>query len=386
MRIAILGFNLFAPGGTTRSNLNLLHDFAHAGDAVTYINYLPFSNRQLKQLKRAEQGIESAAFKRFGQIKRLTADVLMITRESFLPLVPWLRQRYPGLKIIAEIHTALPLFDVAKVAPYLKMCDGVRVATRSIQQTLKTQWGIENTYVQTVSLSHLSRIEFHPVPKVVDGTVALYLVGRYDDGKDISYAITLISSVIHQVPEYSFRLTLIGYGPLRADLQKQIDSLGLHDQIHLVTEGKRSGICLSTSRVESLGYTIAEAFAAGNPVAVYGGDDQVILENYQRFGNCIWLTKNIKQDTDQLVTWLGVSSDQAVERRNLALLEPLENRYVSTFREHLKQLSPPAVPSGVFRFRERIEALERLTYGKRLDVQHRLVYAMRAIPGLRELL
>lgn len=386
MRIAILGFNLFAPGGTTRSNLNLLHDFAHAGDDVTYINYLPFSNRQLKQLKRTEQGIESAVFKRFGQIKRLTADILMITRESFLPLVPWLRQRYPGLKIIAEIHTALPLFDVAKVAPYLKMCDGVRVATRSIQQTLKARWGIDNTYVQTVSLSHLSRIEFHPVPKVVDGTVALYLVGRYDDGKDISYAISLISSVIHQAPEYSFRLTLIGYGPFRADLQKQIDSLGLHDQIYLVTEGKRSGICLSTSRVESLGYTIAEAFAAGNPVAAYVGDDGVIRENFQHFGNRLWLTKKLEQDVHQLSEWLREPTNQTAAKQNLDTLNTLENNYVTMFRKHLQELSTPEPLTQVADFHQVTSDMELLTYGRRLDIQHRLVYAIRAIPGVRELI
>lgn len=386
MRIALLGFNIFAPGGTTRSNLNLIHDFSEAGHQVTYINYLPFSNRQLNQLKRQESGIDVADYQRFRHVKHLDADVLMITRESFLSIVPWLRNRYPDMKIIAEIHTPLAMLNMAQLTPLLRLCHGVRVATLSIQQTLRTKWGIGNTYVQTVSLSHLNRIQFDVVPKIHEKQIKLYMVGRYDEQKDIPYAITLVSKVIQAMPEYHFQLTIIGYGPLETELQTQIDTLGLQHIIKLVSDADRRGICLSTAHVETLGYAIAEAFAAGNPVAAYVGDDGVVQENYQDFSNCLWLTKKIDEDSTHFAQWLLAKEDPHGAQKNIELLKQMEDKYVSIFTEHLQQLlAPPSVTEDVV-YHSVARSMEYMTYHGRLNFRHRVVYAIKAIPGIRELM
>ncbi len=42
MNINILGFNIFAKGGTSRSNINLIKSFLKQGYTVNYFNNLDF--------------------------------------------------------------------------------------------------------------------------------------------------------------------------------------------------------------------------------------------------------------------------------------------------------------------------------------------------------
>ena len=46
MHIKILGFNLFAKGGTSRSNINLIKAFIKSGYNVTYYNYNNYTQNE----------------------------------------------------------------------------------------------------------------------------------------------------------------------------------------------------------------------------------------------------------------------------------------------------------------------------------------------------
>ena len=49
--IAIIGYNIFGIGGTTRSNLNLMHEFDYSEYQLAYYNYTEFSKRDVLSLK-----------------------------------------------------------------------------------------------------------------------------------------------------------------------------------------------------------------------------------------------------------------------------------------------------------------------------------------------
>lgn len=51
MRAAVIGYNIFAVGGTTQSNLNLLTTLNQHYTSTVYFNYLPFNATDIHQLK-----------------------------------------------------------------------------------------------------------------------------------------------------------------------------------------------------------------------------------------------------------------------------------------------------------------------------------------------
>lgn len=382
-RIAIIGYNLFAPGGTTRSNLNLIHDFSKAGSQVTYYNYLPFSTKQVQAAQTATPALANVTLQPFATLRKpLPADVVFITRESFLPLAAWLRAQQPQLIVIGEIHTPLPMLDLDSLAPYLSDCNGVRVATSSIRRQLKHYYDGANIYIQAVSLSHLSREIVAPSGPVEDssGNVNLSVVARFDEQKDIPYAISLV----HQLKvdgHQNFRLFIEGYGPDRRDYEAQIQAAHLQDCVFIGQPAPSQHVYLSTAKLESLGYSIAEAFASGYPVALYGGDDGVIQENFAEFEGCVWLTKNLEEDAERLVAFTAkpIRSDQ--QQHNAQLLAGMRDDYVKRFSSNLAAIRnlPVADITRKPQWRALGRIIEQLTYGHPLDLAHRFVYAMRRL-------
>ena len=57
MRAAVIGYNIFAVGGTTQSNLNLLTTLNQHYASTVYFNYLPFNATDVHQLKRRHHGL-----------------------------------------------------------------------------------------------------------------------------------------------------------------------------------------------------------------------------------------------------------------------------------------------------------------------------------------
>nr|AIA93752.1 CAZy families GT4 protein [uncultured Staphylococcus sp.] len=55
--------------------------------------------------------------------------------------------------------------------------------------------------------------------------------------------------------------------------------------------------CLSTAKVETLGYSIAESIAGGHRVIAYRGDDDVIYENFNDVPLITWITKDLQKDS-----------------------------------------------------------------------------------------
>jgi len=108
----------------------------------------------------------------------------------------------------------------------------------------------------------------------------LIAVGTLDDRKNFAVAVEAMALLP------GLELDIVGDGPLRSDLERQIDRLGIGDRVRLL--GRRSDVrdvlcehdaLLSTSRFEGFSLVAAEALALGLPVIgpdVPGFSDSVL--------------------------------------------------------------------------------------------------------------
>lgn len=96
-------------------------------------------------------------------------------------------------------------------------------------------------------------------------------VGKLDDQKNHALLIRAFSKLAEQFP--SWKLVIFGEGPLRSDLEKLIDSLGMQGRIlfpgrcdNVIEEMNKSRIFAFSSNYEGMSNAILEAVSVGLPV------------------------------------------------------------------------------------------------------------------------
>ncbi|MGL5446002.1 MAG: glycosyltransferase [Rhabdaerophilum sp.] len=115
-------------------------------------------------------------------------------------------------------------------------------------------------------------------------------VGRFAPDKDLS---TLLSAFA-KLKTPGATLDLVGDGPLRSELEKQVQQGGLahrvrfHGYLPNPAEIYRSARCLAlSSRYESFGNVIAEAMAHGLPVVTTAAAGPMEIVDHGRFGTVV---------------------------------------------------------------------------------------------------
>lgn len=143
-------------------------------------------------------------------------------------------------------------------------------------------------------------------------------VGRYHPQKRFDRLIDAFALISDKYPQW--HICIFGEGPDKDTLQQQIDSLGLHERIHLMpstkdimTEYLKSTIFVLSSDYEGFGLVLAEAMACGvAPVSTdcpFGPSE--ILED----GVSGLLCKMEVQDLSDKIEWM-ISHD--AERKEIA--------------------------------------------------------------------
>jgi GalNAc-alpha-(1->4)-GalNAc-alpha-(1->3)-diNAcBac-PP-undecaprenol alpha-1,4-N-acetyl-D-galactosaminyltransferase len=99
-------------------------------------------------------------------------------------------------------------------------------------------------------------------------------VGRLTDQKQFNVLIRVFASLANRHPLWSLRI--LGEGPLRADLQRQIENLGLESRIELAgvtsaieNEFAEADIFALTSKYEGFGMVLVEAMMVGLPCVTF---------------------------------------------------------------------------------------------------------------------
>ncbi|MDQ6936103.1 MAG: glycosyltransferase family 4 protein [Actinomycetota bacterium] len=179
----------------------------------------------------------------------------------------------------------------------------VAVATRIA--TLPFGWGRMSAAwsgVSSVAAHHVGRTLSHVkevsvVPNLVDiqwwqpdetarptdaEEIRLILVGRLKKRKHVGEFIDVLAQVRARISaDTKVKVDIVGRGPRRKDLQRQVERLGLADWVTLLghrepTEVRRllhqSDLFIASSRQESFGIAALEARAAGLPVVGYRGN------------------------------------------------------------------------------------------------------------------
>lgn len=333
MKISILGFNLFAAGGTTQSNLNLIHEFVDLGYEVTYYNFAEFSRMDLIALQYNDECMKHVSFKKLTHLienDTQPADYYYITRESFFPLAKILRSMFQEAKIIGEIHAPLALIktDFTEYLPYFSY---IRVGTESIRQSFIERFNFKHVFTQKVSLYHIE-----PVKEAVSSTTKnLLIFSRFSENeKDISYAIRLIDYVVNYLKQKDIHLYINGYGAGEVLYKNLIGYYGIQKNVHINTHKPEHYIYLSTSPRETLGYSIMEALSKGHPALLYPGDDDVVKEVYKEFKTVEWLKKNLEADGRTLLALtekLPQQTDFVFDRN---IIQSFKEGYVKNFLAH----------------------------------------------------
>ncbi|MBC1521462.1 glycosyltransferase [Listeria aquatica] len=301
MKVAIIGFNIFSPGGTCRSNINLTKEFNREGIDVVIYNSRSFSQTDILSLRHMESLSEQVDFRPILDLgKDDSIDLYIITRESFFPLAQIIKFYCPYSLVIGEIHAPLGILP-ENLAEDLYALDYVRVSTASIKREFQARYGYDAILVHHVSTYHVSL----PEDNVQKSTNNLYVLSRFeDDVKDISYAIRLLDYLVHYLQAPHVKMYIEGYGPSEMLYRNLINYYGLHANVFLNQGTPIDYIYFSTSRYETFGYSILEALAKGKRVILFPGEDNVLREVYGNPNNIQWISKDIQKDGIRVLNFL----------------------------------------------------------------------------------
>lgn len=336
-KVGIIGFNIFSPGGTTRSNINLIKEFSDSGYEVTLYNFKKFSNSDILALRYKEEIGGKVIFKTVRQLVDDKLDIYFITRESFFSLAELLYYLNPKSIIVGEIHAPLALVedDVLKELTYLT---AIRVATESIRLKFIEKYHYENVFVQTISLNHLEVLPYFEDQE----TLNLFIHSRFDERqKDISYAIKLVDYLVNYLGHTEIKLYINGYGIGEVLYKNLITYYNLEKNVFINHAIPKNYIYLSTARYETLGFSIIEAIASGHKAILYGGDDGVVADIYKNFSFVSWINKTIEEDAKIVLDCFDkklVKADYLLDSEEIKRLS-LQGTYADITVDTLEKIS-----------------------------------------------
>lgn len=336
--IAVIGYNIFSPGGTTRSNINLIKQFSEHNYNLIYFNEVEFTSFDVIGLKHCE-GIKNAVqFCSLHEIEQyVDVDLYILTRETYFKLAKVLKKINPNCKVIGELHGPLPLIKV-NLTPFLPFIDCVRVSTPSIKEKFMKKYEFDRVFVQTVSLHHIQNLS----KEKGERTNNLLIYSRFDeDSKDIAYAIKLIAYIVHELGYHQIRLYINGYGNGEILYQKLVKYYGITDNVIINGLIPSNYIYLCTSKYETFGYSIVEAICRGKRAVLYCGDDHVVKENFSQLKTVRWLSKNLIEDGENVVRFLQSEPNEEDNELDIQFIKKMSENYVEYFLENIKKYSAP---------------------------------------------
>lgn len=219
-----------------------------------------------------KKGLDLAFFKQVGKaVKEFQPDVIHTHINTMLYLLPFYRKRQIKLH---TVHT---------------LAEKEHYGLQKLVNYIAFHWlgvipvGISDTVADTISKVHHLKRETVPVvyngvdcqrydiPKVVTDTFNLVTVGTIYAVKNYGFLVDCFAKLHEQHPET--RLTIVGNGTLRGELQQQIADLNLSDAVTITgTVGNvedylaSADVYVASSIFEGLPLSILEAMAAGLPV------------------------------------------------------------------------------------------------------------------------
>ncbi|WP_279390647.1 CDP-glycerol glycerophosphotransferase family protein [Mammaliicoccus sciuri] len=330
MHVKILGFNVFAKGGTSRSNINLIKAFVKDDYKVTYYNFKEFNQNDLFNTMINEDLLhDNLEFKQYEEPSDLiNCEKLILTRETFFYLAREVKLIDNKVQIIGEIHG--PLAYISEEADLATdAIDAFRVSTEKIKEEFKEKYKVNYVFNQYVEASH---INLRTEPKNTKRN--LLIKARFEDEiKDISYVIKLMNCIVNVKGKDDINLYIIGYGPSEILYKNLVKYYGLTNNVHINDREPLTYIYVSSSPYETLGYSILESIAEGNKAFIYTGKDNVLDDIYRGYNAIGFMKKNIEIDCNNLIEFINekYTKEDRVEDVEKLKAEFLERDYADDF-------------------------------------------------------
>lgn len=169
------------------------------------------------------------------------------------------------------------------VQPLYRMADVVIVQSLDMQNDLLTQYGLLNEKVVLLQNPVLYPSRYVRVPKVAPQTIQLLHIGRFSKEKGHRRLLDVFAQLPH-----TFRLQLMGDGPLLASIKAYSHELNVADRINflgfLQEEAKlnvilQSNLYVQTSYVEGFPNALAQVVSMGIPAIAFdvpGGTKEIL--------------------------------------------------------------------------------------------------------------
>lgn len=169
----------------------------------------------------------------------------------------------------------------------------------AVREALVNNEGLPRTRIQVVYNGiDLSRSQSEPCSPcqvreslgIAKDAIVVLTVARLDPIKDHRTALAAIARAVRQIPQ--LRYLIVGDGPQRESIEREITSLGLRDTVSMLGTRRdvnamlsASDIFLLTSVSEGIPVTILEAMAAGVPVVAteVGGVPELVDDGVTGF-------------------------------------------------------------------------------------------------------
>ncbi|PRD48217.1 glycosyltransferase family 4 protein [Sphingobacterium haloxyli] len=227
-------------------------------------------------------------------LKKLKADIVI---SMFDHDTPFLYKIKDGSKKILEIHFSrykrrqYGRKGLWRLADVWRSRQDLQLASQYDRFVVLTEedcgyWG----YLSNIVLIPNAN-SFVPETKADVTCKRVIAVGRYDYQKGFDELIGIWEMVHERCPEW--RLDIFGHGPLKDQLQAQIQKLKLESSIRLrppvrniEKEYCQSGLLVMTSRYEGFPMTLLEAQACGLPMVTYAckcGPRDIIVDGQNGF-------------------------------------------------------------------------------------------------------
>lgn len=297
MRIAFVVFNLDGMGGTSRSAItqaNALaeqHDvelvsITRSADAPHYDIDPRITVRHLADVRDSPAAHEvpsvlvpprwDAQFSALTDaamleaLPRLDADVVVTVTPALLAAAAQLLPRSAVLVHQEHRSSSDRTSGLEPLLAFAPRADVVAMLTPSTADWLRDQLG--PLCPEVVVMPNPLPIGFTP-RSLLDRPVILS-AGRLVMEKQFGRLVQAFGEVADRLPDW--RLRILGDGPARPEIRRQVRKLGLYDRVELpgattdmAGEWARASIAALTSRAEGFPLVVQEAMAAGVPVASF---------------------------------------------------------------------------------------------------------------------
>jgi len=290
---------------------------------------------------------------------RADFDVLHVSGLNYHTFAVVLARRWHKRKVLVKLANSGPASDIGKMRenrqlalsrfmlPTALQCDRFVALNKAIVTELQQAGVPAGKIIELGNGVETSGIPVKPSYELHD-PVRLVFVGRLHEQKGLDVLLGAFQALLRRCPRRELRLQLLGEGPLRAELGRMADLLGISRQVEFAGHVDRvidslieSDIFILPSRAEGISNALLEAMACGLPVVASDipGNHDVVEHGRDGLLFTVGDAADLATHVAALLKHgplrhiLGVAARQTVERR--FSLDAITERYIDLYYDCL---------------------------------------------------